>query len=80
MLGKAVSDGTFRIHADGRPVYPMGVVCLLAPYAVVHHTSAAKIDPAIPFDVACIVGCGVTTGYGSENRCVRRRSARARTP
>jgi S-(hydroxymethyl)glutathione dehydrogenase/alcohol dehydrogenase len=24
-----------------------------------------KIDPSIPFEVACLVGCGVTTGYGS---------------
>jgi Zn-dependent alcohol dehydrogenase len=24
-----------------------------------------KIDPDIPFEVACLVGCGVTTGYGS---------------
>ena len=27
-----------------------------------------KIDPSIPFEVACLVGCGVTTGYGSAVR------------
>jgi S-(hydroxymethyl)glutathione dehydrogenase/alcohol dehydrogenase len=27
-----------------------------------------KIDPSIPFEVACLVGCGVTTGYGSATR------------
>ena len=32
---------------------------------VVHETSVVKIDPSIPFEVACLVGCGVTTGYGS---------------
>ena len=32
---------------------------------VVHKTSVVKIDPSIPFEVACLVGCGVTTGYGS---------------
>ena len=35
---------------------------------VVHHTSVVKVDPGIPFDVACLVGCGVTTGYGSAVR------------
>jgi len=27
-----------------------------------------KIDPSVPFEVACLVGCGVTTGYGSATR------------
>jgi len=27
-----------------------------------------KIDPSIPFEVAALVGCGVTTGYGSAVR------------
>jgi S-(hydroxymethyl)glutathione dehydrogenase/alcohol dehydrogenase len=35
---------------------------------VVHKTSVVKIDPSISFEVACLVGCGVTTGYGSATR------------
>jgi S-(hydroxymethyl)glutathione dehydrogenase / alcohol dehydrogenase len=35
---------------------------------VVHKTSVVKIDKSIPFEVACLVGCGVTTGYGSATR------------
>ena len=35
---------------------------------VVHKSSVVKIDPSIPFEVACLVGCGVTTGYGSAMR------------
>ncbi|MBU3751591.1 MAG: zinc-binding dehydrogenase, partial [Mycobacterium sp.] len=31
----------------------------------VHESSVVKIDPSIPFEVACLVGCGVTTGWGS---------------
>jgi S-(hydroxymethyl)glutathione dehydrogenase/alcohol dehydrogenase len=27
-----------------------------------------KTDPSISFEVACLVGCGVTTGYGSATR------------
>jgi len=32
---------------------------------VVHETSVVKIDDDIPLDKAALVGCGVTTGWGS---------------
>jgi S-(hydroxymethyl)glutathione dehydrogenase/alcohol dehydrogenase len=63
--GLAVSDGTNRIHAKGQPVFPMTLLGTFSPYMVVHKSSVVKIDPSIPFEVACLVGCGVTTGYGS---------------
>jgi len=68
LTGAAISDGTFRITAQGQPVYPMTLLGTFSPYMVVHHTSVVKIDPSIPFEVACLVGCGVTTGYGSAVR------------
>jgi S-(hydroxymethyl)glutathione dehydrogenase/alcohol dehydrogenase len=66
--GVAVSDGTFRIQARGQNVYPMTLLGTFSPYMVVHESSVVKIDPSIPFEVACLVGCGVTTGYGSATR------------
>jgi S-(hydroxymethyl)glutathione dehydrogenase/alcohol dehydrogenase len=66
--GASVSDGSFRVRARGQDVYPMSLLGTFAPYLVVHHTSVVKIDPTIPFEVACLVGCGVTTGYGSATR------------
>lgn len=63
--GASVSDGTFRVQARGRDVYPMTLLGTFSPYLVVHQSSVVKIDPSIPFEVACLVGCGVTTGYGS---------------
>ena len=66
--GTAVSDGTHRIHAKGQPVFPMTLLGTFSPYMVVHKSSVVKIDPSIPFEVACLVGCGVTTGYGSAVR------------
>src|SRR6478735_6111171 len=66
--GAAVSDGTFRIQARGQNVFPMTLLGTFSPYMVVHESSVVKIDPSIPFEVACIVGCGVTTGYGSATR------------
>ena len=68
LAGTAVSDGTFRIQARGQNVYPMTLLGTFSPYMVVHKSSVVKIDPSVPFEVACLVGCGVTTGYGSATR------------
>ena len=66
LAGTAISDGTHRIHtADGQPVFPMTLLGTFSPYMVVHESSVVKIDKDIPFELACLVGCGVTTGYGS---------------
>ena len=65
---QSVSDGSFRVTAGGKNVLPMSLLGTFAPYVVVHETSVVKVDPDIPFDVACLVGCGVTTGYGSAVR------------
>jgi S-(hydroxymethyl)glutathione dehydrogenase/alcohol dehydrogenase len=46
----------------------MTLLGTFSPYMVVHKSSVVKIDPSIPFEVACLVGCGVTTGYGSAVR------------
>jgi S-(hydroxymethyl)glutathione dehydrogenase/alcohol dehydrogenase len=66
--GASVSDGTFRIQSRGQNVYPMTLLGTFSPYMVVHESSVVKIDPSVPFEVACLVGCGVTTGYGSATR------------
>ena len=66
--GAAVSDGTFRIHAQGKDVFPMTLLGTFSPWMVVHKSSVVKIDPTVPFEVAALVGCGVTTGYGSAVR------------
>ncbi|MGW0323314.1 NDMA-dependent alcohol dehydrogenase [Nocardia sp. NPDC003183] len=69
--GAAVSDGTFRVTARGRGVHPMALVGAFAPYAVVHRASVVKIDRSIPFEIACLVGCDITTGYGSAVHTAR---------
>lgn len=71
LSGRAVADGTFRVRAGDAEVRPMSLVGTFAPYAVVHRASVVAIDPSIPFEVACLVGCGVTTGYGSAVHTAR---------
>ncbi len=58
-------DGTYRFHAKGEDVGQMCILGTFSPYTVVHQDSVVKIDKDIPLDKAALVGCGVTTGFGS---------------
>jgi S-(hydroxymethyl)glutathione dehydrogenase / alcohol dehydrogenase len=63
--GKAIADGTSRVHAGSTEVSPMNLLGTFAPYMTVHKDSVVKIDKDIPFETAAIMGCAVPTGYGS---------------
>ena len=63
--GKAIADGTSRVHAGATEVSPMNLLGTFAPYMTVHKDSVVKIDKDIPFETAAIMGCAVPTGYGS---------------
>jgi len=58
-------DGTSRHHARGRDIATMVCLGTFSPYTVVNQASCVKILDDIPLDKACLVGCGVTTGWGS---------------
>ena len=63
--GRQVGDHTARHHARGQD---LGIMCLLGTFAertVVNEASCVKIDPEIPLQTACLLGCGVVTGWGS---------------
>jgi NDMA-dependent alcohol dehydrogenase len=65
-LGMQITDGTARHHAQGKDV---GLMCLLGTFAhhtVVNEASCIKIEEDIPLDRACLLGCGVVTGWGSS--------------
>ncbi|MCU1594096.1 MAG: alcohol dehydrogenase [Frankiales bacterium] len=66
--GTAIADGTHRITARGQGVSPMCLLGTFSPYVTVHESSAVKIDDDHPLDKAALVGCGVTTGWGSATR------------
>ncbi|WP_193045099.1 NDMA-dependent alcohol dehydrogenase [Mycolicibacterium baixiangningiae] len=63
--GKAIADGTSRIHAGSTEVSPMNLLGTFAPYMTVHKDSVVKIDHDVPFETAAIMGCAVPTGFGS---------------
>lgn len=61
-----LEDGTYRFHADGQDFGGMCVLGTFSQYAVVSETSCVDIDDDIPFEVAALVGCGVTTGWSTS--------------
>ncbi|QLL06485.1 NDMA-dependent alcohol dehydrogenase [Mycobacterium vicinigordonae] len=61
-------DGTFRFHGRGYDIGQMCVLGTFSEYTVVPISSVVKVDKDIPLDKAALVGCGVTTGYGSAVR------------
>jgi NDMA-dependent alcohol dehydrogenase len=64
--GLQISDGTSRHHAKGQDLrLAIGVLGTFAHHTVVNEASCIKIDKELPLDRACLLGCGVVTGWGS---------------
>ena len=64
--GMQLSDGTSRHHAQGKDLaLAIGALGTFAHHTVVHEASCIKIDKDLPLDRACLLGCGVVTGWGS---------------
>ncbi|MEO3788474.1 NDMA-dependent alcohol dehydrogenase [Actinocorallia sp. B10E7] len=61
-------DGTYRFHSRGQNLGQMCVLGTFSEYTVVPMASVVKVDGGVPLDKAALVGCGVTTGYGSAVR------------
>ena len=58
-------DGTSRFSIGGKPLLHYMGTSTFSNYTVVPEIALAKIRPDAPFDLACYVGCGVTTGVGA---------------
>jgi NDMA-dependent alcohol dehydrogenase len=64
--GRQFTDQTSRHHSkDGTDLGTMVALGTFSPYTVVAVESCVKIDQNIPLEKAALVGCGVTTGWGS---------------
>lgn len=64
-LGKQITDGTSRHHAQGQDLSLMCLLGTFANHTVVNEASCIKVDKDVPLDRACLLGCGVVTGWGS---------------
>ncbi len=58
-------DGTPRLSRDGGPVYHYSFLSTFAEACVVPERSCVPIARDVPFDVAALVGCAITTGVGA---------------
>ena len=64
-------DGGTRLAFDGKPLHHFGVVSSHAEYSIVPESGAIPVPREIPFDRACLIGCGVTTGVCAVTRKAR---------
>ncbi len=58
-------DGTSRFSYKGQPIFHYMGCSTFANHTVLPEIALAKIRSDAPFDTACYIGCGVTTGVGA---------------
>ncbi len=63
--GVAFDGGKRATLADGRPLQQLMFMGAFAEYCVVSDQQAIPVPREIPFDRACLIGCGVMTGAGA---------------
>jgi len=64
--GKGVMpDGTSRFTCKGQTVFHFMGTSTFAEYTVVAEISLAKVNETAPLNKVCLLGCGISTGYGA---------------
>jgi S-(hydroxymethyl)glutathione dehydrogenase / alcohol dehydrogenase len=58
-------DGTTRLSRGGNPVYHYSLLSTFAEACVVPERSCVPVARDVPFEIAGLVGCAVTTGVGA---------------
>jgi len=64
--GKGVMpDGTSRFTCKGKSLYHFMGCSTFSEYTVVAEISLCKVNEKAPLDKVCLLGCGISTGYGA---------------
>uniref|UniRef100_A0A0H5FSE0 Uncharacterized protein n=1 Tax=Leucosporidium scottii TaxID=5278 RepID=A0A0H5FSE0_9BASI len=67
--GKGVmTDGTSRFKCKGKELLHFMGCSTFSQYTVVSKHSVVAITEKAPLDKACLLGCGLTTGYGAATK------------
>jgi NDMA-dependent alcohol dehydrogenase len=66
LYDNSLPDGTYRYHEGATDFGQMCLLGTFSQYAVLSEASVVKIEDDIPLELACLVGCGVPTGFGSS--------------
>ena len=64
-FGGVLYDGHTRLSKGERQIFSMVHIGGFAEYALVGERTCIKIREDAPLDRVCLIGCGVSTGYGS---------------
>ena len=64
MIGPGMRrDGTGRFwDAQGNPLHDLLAVSTFSEYTVIDMSQLAKVDPALPPKLGCLISCGGATG------------------
>jgi S-(hydroxymethyl)glutathione dehydrogenase/alcohol dehydrogenase len=67
MHGSRFDDpNSYRMRlTDGTPVGQMNGISTFSEFTTVDVRSAVKLEPDLPLDAMCLLGCGVGTGWGA---------------
>ena len=65
MVRGQLTDGSVSHRVNGAPLYLMAKLGTFAERTVVSERSVVKIDADVSLEAACLVSCGVATGFGS---------------
>ena len=57
--------GGMRLHKGDQNVHHLFGLACFAEKVVVHERSCVKVRDDAPFDVVCLLGCGISTGIGT---------------
>ena len=65
ITGTKQYDGTFRLRDEkNEDIHQMAKLGVFAEEIIIPENACFKIDDDVPIDVACLIGCSVTTGVG----------------
>lgn len=54
-----------KLTCRGKKVLQFMGISTFSEYSVVNQIAVAKIHPEAPLDKVCLLGCGISTGYGA---------------
>jgi Zn-dependent alcohol dehydrogenase len=70
-LGGALADGSILLRQGAETIHHFLFQSSFAEYAVVSESSAIPVRRDVPLEVAALLACGVSTGYGAVVRRAR---------
>ncbi|KAI8145996.1 formaldehyde dehydrogenase [Fennellomyces sp. T-0311] len=64
-------DETVRFTCKGKPIYHYMGCSTFSEYTVVADVSVVKVDPKPSLQKLCLLGCGITTGFGAATKTAK---------